>query len=94
MSLDAHSLDDEEETMTRPTVETPPKIPCTIRSARSMGRLETNPINRIIMPWETSPLIKSIFGLNREVRDPQKVDTKEATKLGAAMMTPNQIRVS
>jgi hypothetical protein len=65
-----------------------------MRSARSIGRLETNPINRMIMPWETSPLIKSILGLKRDVRDPQKVDTMEATKLGAAIMRPNQIRVS
>jgi hypothetical protein len=80
--------------MMRPTVETPPSTPCTIRSARSTGRLETNPINRMITAWETNPLIKSSLGLKRDVRDPQKVDTIEATKLGAAMMRPNQIRVS
>jgi hypothetical protein len=49
MSLDAHSLDDEEVTMMRPIVEIPPNTPWSIRSVRRIGRLETNPINRIRM---------------------------------------------
>jgi len=87
-------LDDEEETMIRPTVEIPPIIPWTIRRTRRTGILETNPINRMIMAWESNPLIKRSLGLRREARDPQKVDARAAAKLGAPMRNPSHISVS
>jgi hypothetical protein len=65
-----------------------------MRRTRRIGRLETNPVDRIITEWENSPFIKSPLGLKREVRDPQKGDARAAAKLVAPMIKPTHIRVS
>jgi hypothetical protein len=65
-----------------------------MRRIRRTGRLETNPINRMITAWESNPLIKRTLGLRREVKDPQKVDARAAAKLGAPKINPTHISVS
>jgi hypothetical protein len=79
--------------MIRPTVEIPPSIPWMMRRTRRKGRLDTNPINRMTMVWESNPLMKMSLGLRREARDPQKVDARAAAKLGAPMINPTHISV-
>jgi len=80
--------------MINPTVEMPPKNPWTMRGTRRTGRLEINPINRMMTAWESNPLKKRVLALRREVRDPQKVDTSAATKAGAPKINPTHISVS
>ena len=80
--------------MINPTVEMPPKNPWTMRRKRRTGRLETNPINRMMTVWESNPPKKRVLALRREVRDPHKVDASAATKAGAPKMNPTHISVS
>ena len=79
--------------MIKPTVEMPPIIPWTMRRTRRRGRLDTNPMRKIITAWASNPCMNRIFGLTRDAKDPQKVEARAAAKLGAPMMKPTQMRV-